>query len=112
MTHHVVRYADGAQAANAELGIALDRTRRWTRDAILDGFRKWTGSHAATPGQIRRDHESGKIQLSLEDYRELGQLIDAAGRIVGGSRAACIEIGFTTPSRPRKKRRQKRPEAL
>lgn len=104
LTHAIVRYADGADAANSALGIVVDPTRRWTHEAILEGYRDAIARWGAAPGQVLSDHRSGKSLLSEIDAKRIGQMVDAAGRN-GGSLAIYEALDFTPPKRPRRKRR-------
>lgn len=100
----VSKYAGGTENADKVLGIKKDRTHKWPEAKIIERYRQITHEWGMTPNQIKYDHKNGKINISAEFYRELGQLIDAATRKFGGSKKILEIIGFKTPSC---KRRQK-----
>ncbi|MEO1661083.1 MAG: hypothetical protein AAFR51_08855 [Pseudomonadota bacterium] len=103
----VLKYVGGAIAANKELGIEVDKTRKWTREAILDGYREIFDRWNVTPSQLREDHKNGKVFLEDGEKKFVGQLIDATGRQFEGAKEVYEILGITPPSRPRKRRKNK-----
>ncbi|HEY3696756.1 hypothetical protein [Phenylobacterium sp.] len=100
----VVKYAGGADAANEALGIEPILQKKWTREAILEGFQRLTTKWAATPSQIIYDRRTGRAAIPDDDYRDACQLMDAAGREFSGPAEVLRLIDFKTPSRKRAKR--------
>jgi len=103
----VSKYAGGAAAINKQLGIEIDRTREWTKEAILDGFREIISEFGISPMQLAYDYKVGKIELPTERYQRVAQLIDAVGRQFSGVKEIYETLGFTPPSRPRQRRNSK-----
>lgn len=100
----ITRYADGADAANAALGITPAVRKKWTREAILEGYRRLTATYGATPSQIVHDRRSGRATIPDDDYRDACQLLDATKREFSGSAEVLALIDFKTPSRKRRPR--------
>jgi len=101
----VLKYAGGTEAVNELLGIVIDRTRRWTREAILEGFQSVIAEWKVSPTQLLYDHKAGKTKLPLETYKNTSQLVGAVGQQFSGGVKEVYEIlGFEPPSRPRKRR--------
>lgn len=100
----VLKYAGGAAAVNELLGIVIDRTRGWSREAILEGFQAIISKWNISPTQLLYDHKAGKTKLPLETYQNTCQLIDAVGRKFSGVKEVYEILGFEPPSRPRKRR--------
>lgn len=101
----VLKYAGGTEAVNELLGIVIDRTRRWTREAILEGFQSVIVEWKVSPTQLLYDHKAGKTKLPLETYKNTSQLVGAVGQQFSGGVKEVYEIlGFEPPSRPRKRR--------
>lgn len=103
----IAKYADGADAANTVLGITPAVRKKWTREAILEGYRRLTAAYGATPNQIANDRRTGRATIPDDDYREACQLIDATNREFSGSAEVLALIEFTTPSRKRRPRRKR-----
>jgi hypothetical protein len=101
----VTKYAGGAKAVKEKLGLSLPRSRKWTREGVLAEIRKVISEYGLSPHQLLNDHRTGKRTLPGDTRLQLGQLIDAAGRLSGGVLAAMKEIGFESPSRHRTRRR-------
>lgn len=101
----VAKYADGADAANAELGITPSIQKKWTRESILEGYRRITATYGSTPNQIVYDRKAGRAVIPDDDYQLARQLIDATKREFSGLAEVLNLIGFQTPSRPRRPRR-------
>jgi hypothetical protein len=101
----VLKYAGGSAVVNEQLGIVIDRTRSWTRDAILEGFKAIIAEWKVSPMQLLYDHKTGKTKLPEKTYKQMDQLVGAAGRKFNGGLKEVYEIlGFELPSRPRKRR--------
>ncbi|AZI37870.1 hypothetical protein [Caenibius tardaugens] len=100
----IVKYADGADAANSALGIVPVTRKKWTRETILEGYERLTRAYGATPSQIVHDRRTGRAVIPDDDYRLACQLIDATKREFSGSAEVLRLIGFQTPSRKRKPR--------
>lgn len=100
-----LKYAGGSAAVNEHLGIAVDRTRLWTRETILDGFKAVIAEWKVSPMQLLYDHKAGKIKLPEETYQQIDQLVGAVGRkFSGGLKEVYETLGFELPSRPRIRR--------
>jgi len=97
----VLKYAGGAEAARAHLGIGMVRKKKWTRDLIISETKEIISCYGLSPLQLIYDHRTGRTELSPEAKRKIGQLIDAANRICGGMSTLLEEIGFMPPSRYR-----------
>jgi len=104
----VLKYAGGTAAVNELLGIVIDRTRGWSREAILEGFRAIISKWNISPVQLLYDHKAGKTKLPQETYQNTCQLIDAVGRKFRGVKEVYEILGFEPPSRPRKRRTKKK----
>lgn len=100
----VMKYAGGILVVNELLGIEIDRTRGWSREAILEGFQAIIAEWEISPTQLRHDHKMGKIKLLPETYQHIGQLLDAVGRKFSGVKEVYEILGFNPPSRPRQRR--------
>lgn len=104
--HAIQTYAGGISVVNQQLGITPVRSRIWTRERVLNGFKVVIDEWKLSPHQLRNDHKSGKVRLEPEFYRHLGQLLDAAPRYFTSSEEIFALTGFTPPSRPRKRRKK------
>jgi len=101
----VLKYAGGTEAVNELLGVVIDRTRRWTREAILEGFQSVIAEWEISPTQLLYDHKAGKTKLPIETYKNTSQLVGAVGQQFSGGAKEVYEIlGFEPPLRPRKRR--------
>lgn len=100
----VLKYAGGAATVNELLGIVIDRTRGWSREAILDGFQAIISKWSISPTQLLYDHKAGKTELPPETYQNICQLLDAVGRKFEGVKEVYEILGFEPPSRPRQRR--------
>lgn len=103
----IVKYADGANAANSELGITPTVRKKWTRQSILEGYRQILATYGSTPNQIVYDRRAGRAIIPDDDYQFACQLIDATPREFSGMAEVLDLIGFETPSRTRRPRRTK-----
>ena len=99
------KHAGGAVAANQALGIDVVRGRKWSRDKIIESFRDVTSWWNMSPSQVLSDHKNGKHILPPSELDKINQMVDAALREFGGSKAVMALIGFKTPTRSRRKRR-------
>ncbi len=105
ITAAVLKYAGGSAAVNELLGISIDRTRRWTKESIIAGYREVAEKWGISPSQLLGDHRASKVNLDPEYVAELQRLIGAtSSQFPGGSREVCAAISFKPPSRPRKRR--------
>ena len=95
----VLHYAGGTEKVDKTLGIEKDRTRKWPSELILERYRQVIREWGVTPNQLRYDHKNGKVLITPELYKELGQLIDAANRKFGGSKKIMEIIELKAPSR-------------
>ncbi len=103
----VIKYAGGTAAVNEALGIKLDRTRKWTREAILDGYRKIIDGWGVSPNQLLGDYHSCKIDLEEEYASEVQRLISAtSSQFPGGAREVYTVLNFKPPSRSRNRRKR------
>lgn len=100
----VLKYVGSTVTANEELGIETSRVRRWTRETILGGYRTTFERWNLSPSQVMADHRSGKVTLTADEKKFLGQLMDATGRQFSGAREVYEVLGVKPPSRPRKRR--------
>lgn len=100
----VLKYVGSTVVANQELGIEISRVRRWTREAILDGYRDIFNRWNRSPSQLIADHRNGKVALCDDEKKHLSQLINATGRQFTGAAEVYETIGIRPPSRPRKRR--------
>ena len=100
----VLKYAGGANEVDIILGITKDRTTKWPEEKIIERYKQIVGEYGVTLSQLRCDYQNGRVCISPELYKELGQLIDAANRKFGGSKKILEIIGSETPSRKRKRR--------
>lgn len=102
----VLKYAGGSETVNEILGVETERSRKWTREAILrvykDAFAKW----GMAPSQITYEHRKGRVHLSHSEYRTLCQAIDAAGRTFSSAQEVYEEVGLFPPRRHRKRNRR------
>lgn len=104
----VSKYAGGATAAKAFLGIDAVRNHKWTRERIVSETKEIIAHYGLSPIQLQYDQRIGRIQLSPELKQKVGQLIDAANRTCGGMSVLLSEIGFVPPPRYHRGRRQTR----
>jgi hypothetical protein len=95
----VSKYAGGATAAKAFLGIDTVRSHKWTRERIVSDTKEIIALYGLSPIQLKYDQRIGRIQLAPELKQKVGQLIDAANRTCGGMSALLGEIGFVPPPR-------------
>jgi hypothetical protein len=100
----VGKYAGGTVALNERLGIIIDKTSKWPKQAILEGFKAVIAKWEASPTQLLYDHKIGKVTLPENERHHMIQLLDAGRRKFGGVKEIYNAIGFTRPSRPRKPR--------
>lgn len=105
----VNKYAGGTKQLNEQLGIEIRGPRKWTREAILTGFREVIDQWGVSPRQLQSDVKSRKVQMPSDEYKNLGQMLDAVGRQFSGIQEVYDELGFTPPSRPRKRRSDQGP---
>lgn len=104
ITAAVLKYAGGSAVVNELLGISIDRTRRWTKESIIAGYKEVAGRWGVSPSQLLGDYRSSKVSLDPEYVTELQRLIGAtSSQFPGGSREVYAAISFKPPSRPRKK---------
>lgn len=68
--HAAEVYAGGVRKLNVQLGIQLDRKRKWSKDKILDGFRMLHGRYGLFPNQIVGASSAYReiFKLTEEDY--------------------------------------------
>ena len=105
--HAVIKYAGGTSDVNKLLGIEVDRIRKWTREAIIDGYRKIIDGWGVSPSQLLGDYRSSKIELEESYAAEVKRLIGAtSGQFPGGAREVYAVLNFKPPSRPRSRRRR------
>jgi hypothetical protein len=100
----VTKYAGGATAIRAILGIDVIIDRAWTKDKVLAQAKEITEKYGLSLNQLRSDYRAGRISLSKDTCQTIDRLIGAADRMCGGTSAVMKEIGFHPPSRPRAKR--------
>lgn len=100
----VRKYAGGVEVLNYELGITVDKTRKWSREAVLNGYREIIARCGLTPNQLLNDHKTGKIQLDEDAARDLSKLIGVTKKHFASSKEICDILDFKPPSRPRKRR--------
>jgi len=97
----ILKYAGGTEAANELLGITIDRTRKWSRDAVLNGYREIITRWGLQPNQLLNDHKNGKIQLDEKVARDISKLIGVTKKHFSSPKEICDILGFEPPSRPR-----------
>lgn len=101
----VLKYAGGSAVVNELLGISIDRTRRWTKESIIAGYKEVAEKQGVSPSQLLGDYRASKVKLEPEYVAELQRLVGAtSSQFPGGSREVYAAISFKPPSRPRKKR--------
>lgn len=100
----VLKYADGAASVNKLLGISSDLTRRWSREAILDGFQSIILKWGMTPAQLVYTHKSGKTKFPDEIYKTAGQLVGAVKKHFNDVDEIYEAIAYKPQPLPRKKR--------
>lgn len=101
----VLKYAGGSAAVNKFLGIKVERARKWTREAIIAGYKEVAEKWGVSPSQLLADYRAMKVEIEPEYAAELGRLIGATGtQFPRGAREVYAELSFKPPSRPRKKR--------
>lgn len=100
----VLKFAGGAVAVNELLGIAIDRTRRWSREAILEGFQAIISEWKISPVQLVYEHKTGKTKFPEETYKKTSQLVGAVNQQFNGVKEVYEILGFKPSSRPRKRR--------
>jgi hypothetical protein len=105
--HAVNKYAGGAEVLNRGLGISIDRTRIWSREAVLNGYRQVVEKWGISPHQLLNDYKSGKVQFDESVARDLARLVGVTKKHFASSRAIYDLLGFKPPSRPRKRRVRK-----
>lgn len=105
--HAVHKYSGGTEALNSALGILIDRTRRWSKEAVLNGYRQIIEQWGVSPHQLWNDQRTGKMQLDDGVARDLGKLIGVTRKHFTSSREIYDILGFKLPSRPRKRRSKK-----
>jgi len=103
----VQKFAGGSSDVNQELGISVDRTRKWSREAVLNGYREVIGQWGITPNQLLNDHKTKKLKLEESVFRDVSRLIGVTKKHFASSKEICEIIGFKPPSRPRKRRSKK-----
>lgn len=103
----IVKYAGGTAEVSKLLGIKLDRTRKWSREAIVEGYRKIIDGWGVSPSQLLGDYRSSKIELEEDYAAEVQRLIGAtSSQFPGGAREVYAVLNFKPPSRPRNRRRR------
>lgn len=102
----VGKYAGGTVALNQQLGIIIDKTRKWPKQAILEGFKTVIAKWGASPTQLLYDHKKGRITLPNDERHHMIQILDAGRRKFGSVKEIYAIISFTPLSRPRKRRRK------
>lgn len=102
--HAANKYAGGAEALNRGLGILIDRTRIWSREAVLNGYRQVIEKWGISPHQLLNDYKSGKVQFDESVGRDLARLVGVTKKHFASSRAIHDLLGFKRPSRARKRR--------
>ncbi|WP_041938079.1 hypothetical protein [Gallionella capsiferriformans] len=100
----VLKFAGGSVAVNELLGIVIDKTRRWTREAILDGFQSIISEWKMSPIQLLYEHKTGKTKFPEETYKKTSQMVGAINQQFSGVKEVYEILGFEPPSRPRKRR--------
>jgi hypothetical protein len=100
----VWKYAGGTVGLNKQLGIIIDKTRRWSEEYIIEEYKEVIVKWGITPSQLLHDNKSGKIVLPEKDRHHIMQLLDASRRKFNSAKEIYAAIGFTPPSRPRKSR--------
>lgn len=105
----VSKYVGGTAALNEKLGISIVRKTKWTRDAVIDGYKGVIDQWGISPSQLLSDYRSSKVVLAREYATELQRLIGSTARLFpGGAREVYAVLSFDSPSRPRKKRSRTR----
>lgn len=100
----VLKYAGGAAAVNKLLDIVIDRTRRWSRDSILEGFQTIISEWKMSPVQLLYEHKTGKTKFPEEIYKSASQLVGSVNQQFNGVKEVYEILGFEPSSRPRKRR--------
>ena len=100
----VLKFADGSVAVNELLGIVIDKTRRWTREAILEGFQSIISEWKMTPLQLLYEHKSGKTKFPEDVYKNAGQLVGAVNKHFNDVKDVYETLGFKPQPLPRKQR--------
>jgi hypothetical protein len=98
------KYVGTVTKVNRDLGITIDRRRKWTKKLIAEGFKESISEHGGTPSQLLHDHRVGKITLKPEHFQYLRQLQGAATKIHGGAAAVMSENDLLRPKRSRRPR--------
>ena len=97
----VEKYVGGADAANEALGIRIERQVKWSREVLLDLFKRIIDEYGLSPNQLIYDHRKGKIELPSDKLKMIGQVKDAVTRIPGGLAGIYSELGIQAPKRER-----------
>lgn len=100
----ILKYAGGAKAINELLGIEYDRTRKWTRDAILEAYKECFTKWGLAPSQVIYEFRHGALTLSDNELQSLRQAIDASGRVFSGAAEIYNQLGLSPPRRKRRRR--------
>jgi len=100
----ILKYAGGTKAVNKLLGIKINLSRKWSKEKIREGYKKIIDRWEISPNQLINDHRTNKISLPENEYKALGQLIDAANREFGGSKKVLEILNFKPPSRKRNRK--------
>lgn len=103
----VRKYAGGTAAVNQELGISIDRTRKWSRETVLNGYREIIEKWEITPSQLLNDHRTGKIKLEENVASSLSRLVGVTKKHFASLEEIWHILDFKPPSRPRKCRPRK-----
>lgn len=104
----VFKYAGGTSALNRQLGISIVRKTKWTKDAVIVGYKAVIDQWGISPSQLLSDYRSSKVKLAREYVTELQRLIGSTARLFpGGAREVYAVLSFDPPSRPRRRRSRK-----
>src|ERR1017187_3165960 len=102
--HAVNKYSGGVAALNRALGISIDRTRIWSQEAVLNGYRNVIEKWGVSPHQLLNDYKTGKVHFAKNVARDLSRLIGVTKKHFASSKEICDILGFKPPARPRKRR--------
>lgn len=98
----VEKYAGGANSVHAALGIQLERQVKWSKEAVLGAIKQIMDEYGLSPNQVLYDHKRGRIELSAERIKWIGQVKDAVTRFPNGLVGVYAELGIQAPTRKRR----------
>jgi hypothetical protein len=98
----ISKYAGGVAAVHAELRIEVVKISKWSKATLLSSVQEIAETYGLSPHQLKLDHQKGRVDLSADKAKWLGQVADAIARFPGGLPAIYSELGIDAPKRIQK----------